>query len=214
MAEVDTKLTKEKKEKKKGKKEKKKEKTVGESVEAINLNKKSSDEYLNNDRFKPVRNPSFNPSLISPLSSPVPSATQALAANNKNNRDEKWIISSTLKENGRVNNEKSGSTPAELQGSAVQKHIPNDGHGRPDPTEPENAHSAFKRLQQLVMTGQPKQQQQQQQQQTQRPLGTDASNRNDRPNRLPDGAPIVQYVRALWNYTAQVNAQSCHTTLY
>ncbi|KAI8075833.1 uncharacterized protein B0P05DRAFT_588256 [Gilbertella persicaria] len=78
-------------------------------------------------------------------------------------------------------------TPAELQGYAAQKYVPSHGYTHLDPTKHENAHSAFKQLQQIVTASQ--------------------LSSSDQPQRLADGAIILQQCRALWNYEAKIASE-------
>ncbi|GAN08420.1 hypothetical protein MAM1_0203c07931 [Mucor ambiguus] len=278
---------KEKKDKKKDKKKKDKKKidALGDSVDSLSL--KSLDDY-DDERFKPVRNPAFNPALVSPLSSPAKSRNSVLSDSNGSNSDEKWTISSKSKDipliqtntgaNAGPNNasttEKSPLTPAELQGYAAQKFIPTNSYAHLDPSKSENAYAAFNHLQKVIMANknvatdanqlprnddiassqqqrvrqqeqqqhpseqknQPQQPQQPQQQRAQapaqpiqqqarsvaqqaspskqsppskqqsqqRPTQPQQQQQSSKLKPRTDGAPVVQYVRALWNYTAQI----------
>lgn len=193
---------KDKKDKKEKKKDKKRIVSLGEAVEPANF--RSSDEYLDNERFKPVRNPSFNPALISPLTSP----TSSIHSTTKT--DEKWIITSNRSRDSLpAVRPESPLTPAELQGFASSKYVPSAGYAHLDPTKHKNAHSAFDQLQKVVMAGNEPQQGQpvpvvQQQTSGQpRSIGQPPQKKSispqatskprSRPERLEDGALVLQY---------------------
>lgn len=202
----DKKDKKEKKDKKDKKDKKKKVTSLGEPVEAVDY--KSTDEYLEQEKFKPVRNPSFNPSLISPMTSPTPSIHSVQT-------DEKWALTANRSRDSLpAVRPESPLTPAELQGYASAKYIPSGGYGHLDPTKHEGAHSAFDQLQKVVANNesqppvvsnpvqpkpvqqqqQPIQKQQNQQQSTQqRSVAQTSSKPRSRPERLEDGAQVLQY---------------------
>ncbi|KAI8380606.1 hypothetical protein EDC96DRAFT_491543 [Choanephora cucurbitarum] len=80
-------------------------------------------------------------------------------------------------------------TPAELQGFAAQRYIPSSTYAHLDPTQHENAHLAFKQLQKIVNSHQL----------------TSPQTSDKQKERLADGAIVLEYCRAHWNYQAQVN---------
>ncbi|CEJ02696.1 hypothetical protein RMCBS344292_16693 [Rhizopus microsporus] len=114
--------------KKKEKKDKKKKKEKGAAVEE--------------ERFKPVINPDYNPT------------------DSNNNEDaEKWTIASKRSDIIQPNSPKS-PTPAELQGFTAYKYVPSPGYAHLDPSKHKNAHSAFDQLQKVIAAQEQQQKQQ------------------------------------------------------
>ncbi|KAI9248650.1 hypothetical protein BY458DRAFT_526277 [Sporodiniella umbellata] len=108
-----------KKDKKEKKKEKKEKKEKAEKDQAA----------LEEERFKPVANPAYNP---------LPAS-----------EEEGWTVSSS-RSSLPLSVSSQNLTPAELQGFAAEKFVPSSGYAHLDPSQHKNAHSAFERLQQVV----------------------------------------------------------------
>jgi len=166
VVEKKEKKEKKKKEKKKEKKKKKREDELR-VPEIKTLKLKRSEEFLSSEKFRPVPNPLFNPTLISPMSSPKP--TGSLPAIHT---APLGILPHVVV----VNTDSHGSQsdtyiPA---GSSHLKNVP-----RPDPK-----HSAFNKLQQVVNAG--------------------PASPPSRPSTLPDGTAVLQYAKAMWDYSALI----------
>ncbi|CEG75433.1 hypothetical protein RMATCC62417_10472 [Rhizopus microsporus] len=104
--------------------------------------KKEKEAAVEEERFKPVINPDYNPT------------------DSNNNEDaEKWTIASKRSDIIQPNSPKS-PTPAELQGFTAYKYVPSPGYAHLDPSKHKNAHSAFDQLQKVIAAQEQQQKQQ------------------------------------------------------